>query len=40
MLVKFEAHNKEDYLMLDKMSFIVSEIQILFPEYHCIGEII
>ena len=40
MLIKFEAHNKEDYLMLDKMSFIVSEIQILFPEYHCIGEIV
>ncbi|MCI9355639.1 MAG: hypothetical protein HFE58_12765 [Firmicutes bacterium] len=40
MLIKFEAHNKEDYLILDKMSFIVSEIQILFPEYHCIGEIV
>ncbi len=40
MLIKFQANNKEDYLILDKMSFIVSEIQILFPEYHCIGEIV
>lgn len=40
MLVKFTAKDRQDYLILDKMSFIVSEIQMLFPEYHCIGEIV
>lgn len=39
MLLKFEAKNKQDAFILDKMSFIVSEIQLLFPEYRCIGEI-
>lgn len=40
LVVKFRANNKEDFLIFDKMSFLVSEIQMLFPEYKCIGELI
>ena len=40
MLVTFSAANREDYLLQDKMSFMVSEIQFLFPEYKCIGELV
>ena len=32
--------NKEDFLLYDKMSFLVSEIQFLFPEYKCVGELV
>ena len=40
MLLTFVAANRNDYLLKDKMSFLVSEIQFLFPEYKCIGELI
>ena len=40
MLIKFQTKDRENYLVLDKMSFLVSEIQVLFPEYHCVGEIV
>lgn len=40
LIVKFKTNNKEDFLIFDKMSFLVSEIQMLFPEYKCIGELI
>lgn len=39
MLITFNATNFDDYLLYDKMSFLVSEMQILFPEYKCIGEL-
>jgi len=41
MILKFKSGiNKNDFLIYDKMSFFVSEIQFLFPEYKCIGELI
>lgn len=40
LVLKFKAVNKEDYLIYDKMSFLVSDIQLLFPEYQCIGELV
>jgi len=40
MLVKFKPVHREDYLLRDKMSFLVSELQILFPEYRCVGELV
>lgn len=40
MLLKFKAEDREDFLVLDKMSFLVSEMQILFPEYKCIGTLL
>ena len=39
MLITFSATDVDDYLLSDKMSFLISEIQILFPEYKCIGEL-
>jgi len=41
MLVSFEmsATDTDDYLIYDKMSFLMSELQVLFPEYKCLGEI-
>jgi hypothetical protein len=38
MLVAFESGG-DDKLIYDKMSFLVSELQILFPEYKCVGEL-
>ncbi|MDR1067451.1 MAG: hypothetical protein LBL35_08515 [Clostridiales bacterium] len=38
MLIKFRPINRDDYTLHDKMSFLVSELQILFPEYRCVGE--
>lgn len=40
MLVQFSTTHKEDYLIKEKMSFLVSELQVLFPEYKCVGELI
>lgn len=40
MLLTFRGANREGFLALDKMSFLVSEIQVLFPEYKCIGELV
>ena len=39
MLLKFIVSGGEPYLEYDKISFLVSEIQTLFPEYNCIGEL-
>ena len=38
MLLRFDVFGGESYLAYDKISFFVSEIQVLFPEYKCIGE--
>ena len=40
MILKFRPLDRENYLVYDKMSFLVSEIQILYPEYRCIGELV
>ena len=40
MLLKFKVHGGEKFLVYDKIAFLVSEVQLIFPEYHCIGEII
>ena len=37
MLLKFVVNGGENYLNYDKISFLVSEIQLLFPEYKCVG---
>lgn len=39
LIIQFKPMNREDFLIQDKMSFLVSEIQLLFPEYRCIGEL-
>ncbi len=40
MLIRFSSINNGDFLLLDKMSFFITEIQMLFPEYRCVGELI
>ncbi len=40
MLIKFKPLDRENFLVQDKMSFIISEMQIVFPEYKCIGELV
>lgn len=39
MVIKFKIIDKK-YLDIDIINFIVSEVQMYFPEYTCIGEII
>lgn len=39
MLISYEAIEK-NYLSIDVMSFIISELQQYFPEYKCIGKMV
>jgi len=34
------AESAMDFLTYDRISFLVSEAQMVFPEYNCIGECI
>lgn len=36
-MILYFKESKEDYLNEDIMSFLVTQIQKLFPEYHCVG---
>lgn len=40
MIIKFQAKDRNDFLIFDKMSFLVSVFQGMFLEYKCIGELI
>lgn len=40
LIVRFRAQDHEDYLNEDIMSFLVTQVQKIFPEYKCIGELI
>lgn len=40
LLLRFLSDEAKDYLVYDKMSFFTSEIQMLFPEFRCIGELV
>jgi hypothetical protein len=40
LLIKFKAKPFASAFVQDKMSFLTSEIQLLYPEYKCIGELI
>ena len=37
MLLHFSAADPDNYLNLDLMSFLVTKVQKLFPEYVCVG---
>ena len=39
MNLKFKA-NKDSIIIYDLLSFIISEIQMYFPEYQCEGELV
>lgn len=40
LILYFEPVNKENYLNRDILSFLVSEVQFLYPEYKCEGRLI
>lgn len=39
LVIRFQAADYEDYLNEDIMSFLVTQVQKIFPEYRCIGEL-
>jgi len=40
MLVKFRPIERDSFTIQELMSFLTSELQILFPEYRCVGELV
>ncbi|NLP14957.1 MAG: normocyte-binding protein [Clostridium sp.] len=40
MVLRFRADTEESFITQDILSFLVSEIQMYFPEYECEGELI
>jgi len=40
LLLQFKPADKKDILNRDIMSFLVSQIQLVYPEYICIGVLI
>lgn len=40
MVLKFRQNNAKTFISQDILSFLVSEIQLYFPEYECVGELI
>ena len=37
LLLKFRGRGDHEFLFRDVMSFLVSEVQLLYPEYACEG---
>ena len=40
LVVKFEAIKRENFLTRDVMSYLVSSISHLYPEYECLGQLV
>ena len=40
LVVQFTAKDPTEYLNEDIMSFLVTQVQRIFPDYHCVGEIV
>ena len=40
LLLKFISLSYESYILRDVMSFLVSQAQIIYPEFHCVGVLI
>lgn len=40
MVLKFRQNTAQTFISQDILSFLVSEIQMYFPEYECVGELI
>ena len=40
LVVQFTAKDPAEYLNEDIMSFLVTQVQRIFPDYHCVGEIV
>lgn len=40
MVLYFQPKDRYNYLNLDILSFLVSEVQLIYPEYKCVGKLI
>jgi hypothetical protein len=40
LILTFTATDRDDYLLWDKISFLISEIQLIYAEYRCVGELL
>ncbi len=40
LVICFEARDEENYLNEDIMSFLVTQVQRIFPDYCCVGRIV
>lgn len=40
LLLDFSVKDADCYLNEDIMSFLVTQVQKIFPEYHCVGRLI
>lgn len=40
MILTFSSRQPDHFLTLDIMSFLVSQVQSLFPEYICQGKLV
>lgn len=40
LVLLFQAHNKGLFFIRDLLSYIISEIQYIYPEYDCVGRVI
>jgi len=38
--ISFRPHDEDFYLNRDIMSFLVTEVQHIFPEYQCVGKLV
>jgi len=40
LLLRFKPLKCEPYLLRDLMSFLVSQVQLVYPEFHCVGVLV
>jgi len=40
LLLRFKPLKQESYILRDLMSFLVSQVQLVYPEFHCVGVLI
>jgi hypothetical protein len=40
LLLKFKPLKRSSYITRDMMSFLVSQVQLVYPEFHCVGVLI
>jgi len=40
LLLRFKPLRRDTYIMRDLMSFLTSQVQLVYPEFHCVGGLI
>ncbi|RFZ79593.1 normocyte-binding protein [Lacrimispora amygdalina] len=40
MILRFKSLGQKDFLIRDTMSFLVSQVQYIYPEYRCVGVLV